>query len=162
MEIWLQDHKFKLHSIPEDGSCSASVIWDAFALQLIPNYAKFENTFKTLEDFIVAAAEVLLSVELENAVYQQLRDTSLVGLQQLWRQLPDSSLLDTSAGLVECGVKIHHIDEDLSVKQVKCSTTIVKGPIDDVFEINVLHYKCPEEHFALLLPDDFQPPAETV
>ena len=153
LDNWLQENRFAMHLIVENGTCSAGVAWEAIRISLVPNSEKLLEKFVDYDGFIKAIATSLLEVE-EHPALRTIAQTGQQGIIEHWRELPDSSsFLDAAIGMLNCSLRIYLLE--VNKHSVKATETFLTGPYQDCFTVKTLHYMCPVEHFELLLPELF-------
>jgi hypothetical protein len=118
----------------------------------VPNAKQILQVYPTYDDFVKAIATKMRQIE-DNEHYQLIERDGLEGLKKCWYMLPETSLLDTAIGMLECSLRIYqaHLDQHSIIVE----DTLLEGPSSNSFVVTTLHYKCPVEHFELLLPEAF-------
>lgn len=152
LDNWLQDNNFMAHHVATNGACSANVVWEAICLKIVPNSNELLQCYKTLDNFVKAAASMLLEIDPENVPCQAVVLQGVEGLRENWETFNEHSLLDPCLGLAKCGGHIYKfVKDDARSKLVCTKTTLLGAP--DAFMLDIMHYECPLKHFALMLSE---------
>ena len=155
----MQNNKFMLIPIPEDGSCSVAVVWEALIRKLIPGTEELFKKYPSMDDFVKAAAQKRLEFEEiingqpndQANIFQQIALLGTSALKETWKEM-EGSLLDASLSIVGCQAKIF----DIVIKNNKLEQTITNlgSSSNEDPLLSVIRYNCPNEHFGLLITEN--------